>query len=100
MTLEADRILQHENLEEFSPTDVAVPKHRPMFNTKYKNINFGTCLVHPRDREVNEDPVEKHDNKPPNLVEPPQYNSRYLHIQFTNALPVQSFHASHVKEFR
>ena len=37
--------------------------------------------MHPRDREVNEDPVEKHDNKPPNLVEPPQYNSRYLHVQ-------------------
>ena len=42
-----------------------------MFNTKYKNINFGTRFVHLKDREVNEDPVEKHDNKPPNLVEPP-----------------------------
>ena len=27
------------------------------------------------------DPVEKHDNKPPNLVEPPPFDSRYLHIQ-------------------
>ncbi len=68
MTLEADRILKHENLEEFSPKDVAVPKHRPMFNTEYKNINLGTHFMHPKDREVNEDPVEKHDNKPPNLV--------------------------------
>ena len=31
--------------------------------------------------EVNEDPVEKHDNKPPNLVKPPQFDSRYLDIQ-------------------
>ena len=53
-----------------------------MFNTKHKNINFGTRFIHPRDKEVNEDPVEKHDNKPPNLADPPQYNSRYLHIQY------------------
>ena len=36
MTLEADRILKHENLEEFSPKDVAAPRNRSMFNTKYK----------------------------------------------------------------
>ena len=83
MTLEADRILKHENLEEFSPEDVAAPRNRPMFNTKYKNINFETRFIPKKDREINEDPVEKHDNKPPNFVEPPLYNSRYLHIQRT-----------------
>ena len=86
MTLEADRILKHENLEEFSPKDVAAPRNRPMFNTKYKNINFGTRFIRKKDREINEDPVVKDDIKPPNFVDPPLSNSGYLHIRRTEML--------------
>ena len=32
-------------------------------------------------QKISEYPVEKHNNKPPKLVEPPQFDSRYLHIQ-------------------
>ena len=68
LTLEADRILKLDKLEAFQHHDVPLVRRRPVFNTKYKNINFGTRFIHSQDREQNDYPLERFENEPPNYV--------------------------------
>ena len=57
-------------------------RDRPVFNTKYRNINFGTRFIRRENSEQNDSPTRRFDNHPPHYV---TYESRYKMIVETSA---------------